>query len=276
MKNSIKQVYLWGGLGNVLYQINLAYYLHEKGYTVFVNKGLLNFNNKFLRNIIKIHKGVFERVDLFIDLNKINVVNKLNYKDIINFILYKLGFNTNSFKFFNHDWPKDYELSKVNSFLGYFQKTKIISMDLGIIFKTNFKSILNKELLFKVNQDSTILIHARFGDKVGVKEFDINYLYVLNVINNFKTVVIVTDDVNQAKLLNFNNKIELIVVCSEDIIEDFNLISCAKTVIITRSSFSWWATEISSKEQKIFQPEPFYNHVEWELFSNKIRVGYES
>lgn len=278
MKKSIKQIYLWGGLGNVLYQINLAYYLHENGYEVFVNKGLLDYDNKLLRNSIKIHKGVYKRVDLFIDSTRIGVIDKLKHTDYFYMLMYKMGINFKNFRFFNHDWPNDIEILKVNNFLGYFQKTRNISYQLGFTFRTKFKPKLDKELLSLVNLDSTILIHARFGDKLDVNQFDVSYNSLFHIFKSFESIVIVTDDVKNASLLSFNSdlKFKIIVVCSEDLVDDFYLISSAKTVVISRSSFSWWATEISISNQKIFQPSPLYIHVDWESFSNKNRIGFES
>lgn len=278
MRESIKQIYLWGGLGNVLYQINLAYFLYECGYNVQVNKGLLDYNNLFIRKSIKVHKGVYDRVNLFVDSNKIEIINNLSFKDVFYLIAYKFGFTFKFFKFFNHDWPIDYDVINVNNFFGYFQKTNNISFYLSKSFYLNFKSNINKEILDLVVLDSTILIHARFGDKIDVSEFDVNYFNIYNIVKEYQTIVVVTDDIQNAKLINFDSKthFDLIFVCSENIIDDFYLISSAKAVVISRSSFSWWATEISVIDQKIFQPSPFYNHVEWQLFSNKVRIGYET
>jgi hypothetical protein len=276
IKKSKKYVYLWGGLGNVLYQINLAYYLYESGYKVFVNKGLLNYNNIFYRKIIKIHKGVYEQIDLFLDSEQVEVNSGLKIKDLVLLFIYKLRINIKGFKYFNHEWPNEIEISEVNTFFGYFQKTKYISQYLGQTFYSRFKPKMNMELIDLVRLDSTILIHARFGDKVSINEFDLNYNKVLHIFRKFDSVVVVTDDLKYAGrlFLNDNKKNNINLVSSDYLLDDFYLISNAKNVILSRSSFSWWATEISLNRQVIYQPEPFYLHLEWQHFSNKTRLQF--
>jgi hypothetical protein len=273
-KKPIKQVFLWGGLGNVLYQINLAYYLSQKGYYVLLNRGLIDYNNRLLRKLLKIHNGIYSQASMFVDTSKINIVDKLNFKDIINIILFKVGISTKKFKYFNHEWPTDHEIFSIDNFFGYFQKTKFISSQISLAFKSKFKPKSDDLLLNLVKNCETIVVHARFADKIDLKEFELCYSNLSYIFDDFASIVIVTDDEKNARLMKFTNikKKKIIVISSPDLIDDFHLISMAKNVVLSRSSFSWWATEISSTKQFIFQPEPLYLHLDWQHYSNKKRI----
>jgi hypothetical protein len=277
MKNNKKQIYLWGGLGNVIYQINFAYYLNEIGYKVTVNKSLINYNHKLKRSLVKIHYGVFENINFFIDTEKISFRDKLSFTDIFYLLLFKIGIKQSKFKYYGHDWPSDNEIYFNNNFLGYFQKTNIISDKIQLTFYKKYNPNLDKEILKIASLDTTILIHVRLGDKKNIDEFSINYTKLFNSIINFKLIIVVSDDEENARLLfsNFNNH-KILFSSNICLLDDFYLISSAKNVIITRSSFSWWASEISDIKQIIYQPDPFYKHVEWKPYSNKQRIGYET
>ena len=108
-------------------------------------------------------------------------------------------------------------------------------------------------------------IHFRFGDyltygneTLGGTNIVLPEQYYLNAINHIKNiseykVVVVTDDVD-----NFGERLSIIkdkIIVSESEIMDFQILLNADLLIISNSTFSWWAAYLNKKQPKVFAPE---------------------
>ncbi len=115
------------------------------------------------------------------------------------------------------------------------------------------------------NQNKVIAIHCRLGDYLiygndvlGGKNLSLPESYykkALQKIPNIEDykIIIVTDDTE-----NIVGRFDFIpekIIVSEDEIIDFQILQNAHQVIISNSSFSWWAAYLNNKSATIYAPD---------------------
>jgi hypothetical protein len=129
-------------------------------------------------------------------------------------------------------------------------------------FKFNSNVISESEhLLDKYNVNEYCYIHLRGTDYKEIPQYFLPIDYYLNAINYIKTfkpdikLLIITDDIDESKRM-FPN-VEIIKNTTEI---DFYLISQAKYKIIPNSSFSWWASWLSKKNEITVAPNNWFNY----------------
>ncbi|MFC0343553.1 alpha-1,2-fucosyltransferase [Epilithonimonas hispanica] len=155
---------------------------------------------------------------------------------------------------------------------GYFQ---------SLLFFENYEDVIRKNIKIKTKylaefnerygklyQENKILaIHCRLGDYInwgneslGGKNLVLPISYYKNALKNIEDIeshkiVLITDDKELAKeRFDFLEGIE---VFSESEIIDFQLIKNATSIIISNSTFSWWAAFLSNTASQILAPEFF-------------------
>jgi hypothetical protein len=273
--NKKKIVYLMGGIGNVLFQINFGYYLQKIGFNVVYDVTLLN--SKSISKILKWSDHATLNLIEEIGLNtKIKLVtsNKINLLFLyLSKFLKKRFFN---YKYMGRDTDiKDLEDTKY--FLGYFHTNIEISeklvCELQELIKKYIKS--NSELINQLDivKHSRVL-HYRGGDYLKDSFLAIDDQFYSYVFKNYIPDYIITNDNKNAifHLSKFSNK-EIKIMNGKNALEDLILLAYSKELIIANSTFSWWASEIGYGN-KIIQPEPLFNHIEWQVETNKDRVKY--
>lgn len=179
----------------------------------------------------------------------------------------------------NIDYSKDIVLS------GHFEKTNYYKD------KELVKKILNKLLTTTINiilHDNDVVIHIRGDDRLSI-QYDLNYYKKCLDANSFDNIYIVTDNpkikdikhiltnYKNSKLITSKasihprNRNELNLIFSEnfnkEIVNDFLYIYNAKNIIMSISTFSWFAAYLSNAK-KIYFP---YQH---KLYNN-LRVNEE-
>jgi hypothetical protein len=108
-----------------------------------------------------------------------------------------------------------------------------------------------------------LVIHVRIGDifeesPVVSTNRKISWSYPLKIIDNllsnlkFKNCTIVTDTPDYPELLRIKEKYNCEII-SNDLLYDFRTLVNAKRLIITPSTFSWWAAFLSDS-QEIYYP----------------------
>jgi len=253
--NNYVTCHVQGGLGNQLFQIASVYEYADmyKKTPIFANVDYLpnNFNH--------------ERRTYWSTLfsNKLNVIDIPEFNKIyFNNLYEQQGFVYNKFYFINDNVK----------LVGYFQAYKYISE------KTRIKMIeliySNEEYMYaayekyneiksyfdNVDDDDMISFHIRRGDYVLSQ----NHHLVLNenyykeaydisckMSNKKRKVVIFSDDIAWCKE-TFTNKYDSIYFVELDNIGiEFILLSLYKNNIIANSSFSWFASFISSYKDKL-------------------------
>lgn len=277
--------YLFGGIGNQMFQYLFGIYLSKK-YNVkikfdykLINSFKSKHNNKSLNKIFKLEDRLF--------LENISPISSY-FNGILKFffnILYFIKYKSNFISDYNYinelDKKKDYFM------FGYFQNIFDIDkeiLDLENFFK--FKEIYFKNNLYKkiIAYENSVCLHIRRGDyltpKYKKKYILLNEQYYLKSIDfilkkkNNLHFFIFSDDEKYAK--NFCNKIQdynkfsytLMNKNSSDL--DLFLMSHCKNFIIANSTFSWWAAIISKNKNKItITPRKWFKN-EYDNKNNKL------
>jgi len=279
-----------GGLGNQMFQYSFYKYLESRG--VSVKADVNDFKN------YKLHNG-FELERVFnIRLNKAsyNEINK--YKDSKLNLFYRIRR-----KLFGQKKSHQYQSSfsfqtldeKLNMYLdGYWQAEKFISPNIksiqqNFIFKS-LPSIINAEIIKKMEATNSISIHVRRGDYLDLKDVysECTALYYQKAIAFFEkqykhsNFYIFSNDINWCKEnLIFKNSTSNFVVHNSGLnsFEDIRLMNECKHNIIANSSFSWWGAFLNRRENKeVICPEFWFVDIkknkdvfiprEWKIISN--------
>ncbi len=134
--------------------------------------------------------------------------------------------------------------------------------------------------------EKVLAIHYRLGDYItwgneqtgGVnmslpESFYLNALQEIKNLGDYK-ILLVTDDMENAsgKLPGIRNKI----IISDNEIMDFQLLMHADKLIISNSSFAWWAAYLNKKHAEVFAPENWLGFkLNTEMPSNVIPTKFK-
>lgn len=205
---------------------------------------------------------------LFIDIRNWNAsqgANPLTYKDNI--------FKNFNYNFFSVENATDFSESEFNYkeipfyesnvvLHGYFQSLKYFENDKDeFIDKLNIPNV-NTSFLRSPN----VAFHIRRGDYLRFK--DIHYVcdtkYFENQFKEFKgcQINVFTDSPNHVLKEFENQDFNLIQTSSE--LQDFVLMSKHDNIVGSNSSFSWWASLLGVKGEKIFPDKWFLSGVKHE------------
>lgn len=245
-------LFLSGGLGNVLFQFIAASYLKEhKSKNVIINDTLVNKN--FITNNIlnwKIHPFIANKLfrDKFQYSNKFHLVGLLNLffskllkKPFVDSVYQRTNF---------YDLHSDYKF-----LLGYYQNLKFYD-------DVWFDSKLNEIAMFfdiKLHTNR-IVVHYRGTDSIWAKN---NSYYYERIFHEIKTlnnkVYFVTDDkikcieaIKEFKITNYS-------FFNSNIKDDFKFLAESQTIYCSPSTFSWWSSIINSDSKNITMPLYFKN-----------------
>jgi hypothetical protein len=272
-----KTIYLMGGFGNVLFQLNYGYYLQEhKGYDVSFATILIS-SNKILNKILNWsdHKTLETIKQLSLN-EEIKLINGSLF-DLFFLNLSKL-FKKQFFGYVYNGLNRNPSNEKTcHTFLGYYHEDIPISVKLTKTIKDLGLKYINKQTkLYKdkiaLAQNNCIL-HYRAGDYLSQEYRKINDNYFIKATENENIIYVISNDDNYAnKYLNsIIKEVKFHYLSDESALDDFVLIMNSKKIVLSNSTFSWWASECSDAEI-IFQPEPFFSHLNWQPQTNKNRI----
>jgi len=256
--------YLFGGIGNQLFQYVSALYLAD------LSKKKINFDYSLIYGFRSYHKSKI--YDLF-NFKK-NIVFNNKFKIKYKFFLQLKIYYFNLMKRFNISKSficekNFFYLSKKNikfQQYGYFQDLKFIQIKLSklqkiLVFKKKFYQIKNYKKI--INNKNSVSIHIRGGDylwqKSSKKYLVLNEKYYKKAIFFIKKKIkspffyIFTDDIKYSSLLlkKVLKKEKFQFINDATDCHDFFLMSQCKNFIISNSTFSWWASYLSSNKKKI-------------------------
>lgn len=244
-----KIVYIYGGWGNNLFQINKAFNLRECGFDVEINLFMTLEKSFFIHKLLgwSFHNSneFFEKVHI-LDRNEFSVTKKFDFLFLCILFLKKIGIRSNKL------------------YIGHFFDEPLNSRLLNLL-KDSIKELRNeipKEYLGKC------FLHYRGGDflKLGIS-LPVNYL---NSINQSE-IFIVTDDPDNANLLLGDLNVKKTIIKSKNALSDFLLLANSGILYLSNSTFSWWASELS-EASAIYQPKVFYRHINFSPKSKKNRI----
>jgi hypothetical protein len=245
-------VCLLGRLGNQLFQYALALSLSKKYNTFYVIDDSLYKDGvkKYFESIqIADNKYVRRLMRAYFDSKRLGVIEQNGYE----------------------------QLSDVQSLIrdnayysGYFQSTQYfenISSTLKNVFKIkkNYKKDFSDKYTQLFDENKTLVIHCRIGDYaiwgsemlggtnlVLPAEYYKNALALISDIDIYK-IIVVTDDIAGAEnILSFVS--QKLVVSDQEIV-DFQLLMHADKLIISNSTFAWWAAYLNIKNAQVYAPE---------------------
>ena len=219
-------VELIGGLGNNMFQYAIGKIIADtKGYNLNISD--IHLLSEYFPNISNI-------------TNKKSVLtNQLN-----------VGYGSTSGYIQNCNVNDILERCGLINFKGFFQKH---------YFYTKFVDILRSEFEYNSTNFLTpasgdLVVHVRLGDYVTLNHF-LQPLIYLNIIQSieYERCVIITDEIDSPYLKEFEKLDNCIVQHSNNIMQDFYTLTSAKTLILSQSTFSWWAS-LLGHQQQVFVP----------------------
>lgn len=252
---------LTGNLGNHMWQYSVCRAVAEKlGYEWGINSSPTH----------DYHNGMNQMYFMDVDFGK-NPIGDftdfherwISYKhvDDVNITLldprvYEVGDNT---RLIGHNGAfggiyqcEDYIIERKNEIYDWFK------------IKENYQSRYLEEinnLGFNIDEDLCV-INFRGGEYVGLSNVILRREYWRDAINSMLLVnpkmkfLVVTDDVNASKMyMPFD-----IPTIHGDIGFDFYVINEARWIIISNSTFGWWAAWLNKKANKIIAPKYWARH----------------
>jgi glycosyltransferase involved in cell wall biosynthesis len=229
---------LYGGLGNMLFQVAAGYSLAKKHNIEYVlypeHSSTLHTHPKdYLKNIF----------------SKISTIDSISNYDIV------------KERRFEYDQLTIY--GKGNFIIdGHFQSYKYFEdylTDIIDLFSPT-QDIVNK-LSAKYDLKNTISLHVRRGNYVSLSNYhhNLSLSYYQNAIDSFYNynVLIFSDDINWCRE-NFKGDKFTFSEGNTDI-EDLYLMSLCEHNIIANSTFSWWASMLNkNKNKRIIYPDKWF------------------
>jgi hypothetical protein len=108
--------------------------------------------------------------------------------------------------------------------------------------------------------DNDIVVHLRLGDYFhyrfnGNWEYNMESVYDLIKTLDYDNIIIVTDEPKSIKL-NIFKELPNCIISNGDMFYDYRTINNAKRIIMTHSTFSWWAAWTSDANEIYF---PIHN-----------------
>jgi len=236
----MKRINIWlaGGLGNILFQLNFGQRLKEQNYDVNYITNLTE-NNFITQKILKwkIHEPIYQSLFSTIEWQRKSSLSA--FWACLAFFLSKKFDIT----FFGYSWEK--KTSRSTNVSGYFQGRKLIESSFSTIHKVALD--MSMELIRNDDIREKEVIHFRGRDSLRLKE---NIDLLRKSIEKFPNLTIITDHFTLAKRYAPQQKI-----ISENAINDFKKMIFATDVLIcSDSTFSFWAA-VMNNTAKIYAPK---------------------
>ena len=263
-------VQLFGGLGNQVFQVVAGMYLAEtmRHKTIFKNDLINEFGvshgedvSKLLNIDIERSSGNFRSKPLFIKfimrLEKLGIPFKLS-KFTGLYISHEVGFD-NNLDLVEQD----------RTVIGYFQTFKYFER---LERKPDLSHRPFLEVLYELGVNPEILrnstsLHIRRGDYVskklqyGLLSADYYERALLKLPSSDKNAILVfSDDPDSAKrILGSSNFFEnMIFIKGVTSIDSMVIMSQSKNIIVSNSTFSYWAAMFSTNGTKVIAPDKWY------------------
>lgn len=260
-------VRLNGRLGNQLFQYALAISLAKgfKTYFIIDHDGKPDYVKKYFKTKKLSNSRISRAVLKKLLINQLPFVNQNNWETTDD-ILPLISNNRFYYGFFQSEL--------------YF-KNVCCSIQKRIQLKLVYKKAFAEKYGHLFKGEKVLAIHYRLGDYItwgdettGGINMSLPESYYLNALQEIKNlgeykILLVTDDIENAatKLPGIKNKL----VISDSEIMDFQILMHADKLVISNSSFSWWAAYLNKKNAEVFAPQNWLGFkVNKEMPSNAI------
>ena len=287
-------VFLQGGLGNNLFQYALALHLSKLGYTVnLVNqehelyslfrKIELNndnyFKKRFSNNINLLIKKQIKRIKHALPTKLKRII--VNPKNRLPHGNEKLTLTRNNYLYeddlkLNPKYPRNLnEIEITGNVLIGFWLTTFFADDVYNQLISNIRQEYKFQRVARLKSNidfyNSVAIHIRGGDYLSEEYFNIltsdYYLKAIKYFNRYLAspkYYVFTDDLIFAKKILKSIKEDFVFIKDYKFnhINEFKLLMSFKHYIIANSTYSWWASYLStSADKSIVAPKYLYNGV---------------
>ena len=254
-----------GGLGNQLFQIAACLKYRKRGEKVIISfLGDIHIpkRNNCLNSIFEIPNWLN-----FDSSNNINFATKFIAKKsaTLRFGSYLPYISINDRNWSSRNYRSS--IKKVLFLDGYFNQNWTYTNLKNAFMQLNLKPIELKEEYCEICKND-VVIHIRGGDFLKISNLNICKLdyykksikYALS--KGYSTFKIISEDQNYGKKILQELKscfldLKISMVKSESIKNDFNIIRSSKFAILSNSTFSWWASFLSTTKREFLVPDNF-------------------
>jgi hypothetical protein len=278
--NKPKTVYLIGGLGNVLFQLNLAHSLRDQGFFVRLNTFAIEGKSVLGRLLGWSDHGTLAQVNVLNLLSTFNLDGAFSASFLKGFFSKKLKRAVIDTKFFGLASPTHGEVRTVSEFIGYFHNNNPVNNGLSLGFAASMQQRLEingqlRNLVEEVSVRDAIVVHVRGGDFKSDADGRLGRDYYARAIalaegGKSRPIYVVTNDIEYATYVL--RGIPHVLVSQNDAIDDFILLAKAPSKILANSTFSWWAAEFGPEDSRIIEVAPYYPTLVWDPVSRRSRI----
>ncbi len=226
MADKTLKIWLMGGFGNQLFQINTGAYLIHQGHTVtfvtnLIEKGFVT--EKILK--WKIHEDTLR--------SKLLNLRSARHPHLLPALLAKAPMLT-SVACFYHSAIDENSLSR--HIFGYFQDPEF---NADLWFDVDYGFITPITL-----PPHDTVVHLRFTD---ANNFSDNLDYYSEAISKLgkAKLFVCTDDREYASNFLRRNSVTDFIISHGSLVDDFGAMVQAKDLVVAPSSFSWWAAKLN-------------------------------
>ena len=231
-------IWLMGGLGNQLFQLNKAYELKKSGFDVILIDNLLDPGSFLTKKILgwKIHDNILQKIYN----HDIPIKRK---KNLLPLATAKLPFFGNYSSFHK----QQYIVGNSLHLFGYFQDSIILNL---------------KPESFNLSSDipKDTVMHLRLTDNNNMEYSKRYYGRILSSLNKKKLKIVTDDKWAASEIVDTVSDIECEIV-SKDAISDFQILATSQILICAPSTYSFWAALANDKASKIYVPQIFKRYL---------------
>lgn len=274
-----KIIFMMGGLGNILFQLNLAYHLKDLGYKVSLNTFALKRGNFIAKLLNWTVHGTLEDVNRLKLFSDFQVDDKFSIAFLKGAISKKIKIKIVDTMFYGLNSPNESEIKCINNFFGYYHNNNPLNNTFSVFVKDCFRVWLNdhKDLgavVNKINETNSLVVHIRGGDFTADANGRLgDWFYskaMLYLSQKFDALFVITNDRDYAKEVLQNFPYE--IISRNEAIDDFIILQHAPLKILANSTFSWWAAELSINNCCIIEIHPYYPNLDWRPISVQHRI----
>jgi hypothetical protein len=261
----MKNIWLMGGLGNVLFQILAFNIISKTSEKVFYVKTLTEKNHitKFLGWTI--HQNLYNNLIEKKQFNEMKL-SKSSIIVLISFLSKKMQLKFKSATFYSSSIQiTDYTSNHV---FGYFQDKTFLKMHKKELLELG--GLLNFN--YAMEEKKPIVVHYRKGDS----DWAIRSSYYYNEIKEMLKkeslpILIVTDSINEARVF-FNDVKNTKILQSSNALDDFQYLVSSDKLYCAPSTFSWWAAHSSDENSELVMPNFFRDTLGIYVKNDKVTI----
>ncbi|MEZ8635853.1 hypothetical protein AB6E23_10595 [Vibrio cyclitrophicus] len=254
-------VFLIGGTGNNIFQINYANKLISQGFDVEFNTFFLyeSWLTKFLGWTIH-SPALTEKI-----LAKCRVRDKLTILDFLSILCIKFLSILNIYSL--QDYTKNNHFLGRN--IGYWQSEFEVRPETQALLKDLF--FLKEPLI----EGDYAVVHARLGDFSKEQRLDISYYIEAIIKANVVDIYLVTDTPSFIRELEvlLPKDIKLRLGPGETALDDFNILVNSGVLILSNSTFCFWGSQVIPVENVVI-PKCLHPGIKWtfDMKNKKIEL----